>query len=228
MSITSPEHIRHLAFLLIISVAHRRVPIPPRWEQWSRRTQTTKTSSEMNSAAQCKYKKPRTTTSPCTLNCARRVVMCVIQRLGPFLALGLHIRPAVINYRWPCLHRERRWLRTQVERLPADDLGACTRSHACMHALHTYAGRLSPAVDLCMHIKIDERDTGRRVFFYFTQNLRACFLLSFFSLLIGLEGIFFPSPCSCFLYFPLCHAPTPASHKGGRGGKREKVEVSFF
>lgn len=109
----------------------------------------------------------------------------------PLSCIGTPIRPAVINYRWPCLHRERRWLRKRVERLPADDLGACTRSHACMHALHTYAKRLSPAVDLCMHIKIDEHDTGRLVFFYFTQNLRACFLLSFFSPLIGLEGIFF-------------------------------------
>lgn len=125
MSITSPEHIRHFPFLLVISMAH---PTPS--SQRSFCTQTTKPGNEMISLLKFKH-------IP-----AHRIIRFVwhriqtVQQLTLSLCSHVHYFSITINYRWPCHHSESAAVKMNwnehMSRLTLDGARVCLSIYACM------------------------------------------------------------------------------------------------
>lgn len=139
MSITSPEHIRHLPFLLIISMAHRHIPIPHQAnsEATAHKQQSQKEGNEFSAHVQIQSS---------TLNCVHCVEWNACN--SPAQALFAFTRTlggTVINYRWPCYHRQHQRLREWAEaNTHARMTLVCARWHIYTH-VHLGAGKLMHA-----------------------------------------------------------------------------------
>lgn len=99
MSITSPEHIRHFPFLLVISMAHRHIPIP---HQAHRGASAHKQKSQGMKWILC------VRSNTYQYNKSSYTLFC--KWFTSSACLHTHIRGIVINYRWPCHHGVRQWL----------------------------------------------------------------------------------------------------------------------
>lgn len=142
MSITSPEHIRHFPFLLVISMAHRHIPIPHQahsgasaHKQQSQGMKwfhclSSNTYQHIESYASCdtEYKQFSSSPSPCAHTC--------IISVSPLITAGL-----ASQWVSSCENE----LKRAHEPL---DLGrrACVFEHICMHAR---AYRFMQCITMC-------------------------------------------------------------------------------
>lgn len=106
MSITSPEHIRHFPFLLVISMAHRHIPIPHQahsgasaHKQQSQGMKwfhclSSNTYQHIESYASCdtEYKQFSSSPSPCAHTC--------IISVSPLITAGLAITVSQQLWKW--------------------------------------------------------------------------------------------------------------------------------